>query len=257
MIYVILGMHKSGTTLTSQILHHSGINMVDEIKAQEASYDRGDYYELDSAKAINMEIMRANGYQESNWRKVLLGTLSRDNSFSDASLLTKDQRTRMREILSNRDAKYAHWGFKDPRTCLVYPLWALELPEHKIIAIFRSHNEQWQRHRPQSIWQQYREPYKIVKFIEKWCRYNANVLAHLQKTQMDFLVLDYQRLMTTQAEFDRLQEFVGLELEDRRKKDLYRNRPKDSVLVKIATRLVYKQTGHHPEKIMQQFEALR
>lgn len=224
MIYVILGMHKSGTTLVSQILHHSGINMGDEINAQ-TSYDQGNQYEREATKALNIEIMRANGYEESNWRKVVSGTVDRDHSLADPQVLTEGQRWRMREIISECNGRYTRWGFKDPRTCLLYPLWASELPEHKIIAIFRSPQEQWQRHRSRVIWQRYREPYKIQKFIEKWCRYNSDILAYLQHTKMDYLVLDYQKLMTTSTEFDHLQEFVGLTLEDRRNTSLYRNHP--------------------------------
>jgi len=255
MIYVVLGMHKSGTTLVSQILHHSGINMGDNINTQ-VTYDQGNQYERESTRAINIEILRANGTQESRWRKLLLGTISNDSPVSDVRLLTEDQRTRMQAIIRNCNAKYTNWGFKDPRTCLVYPLWASELPEHEIIAIFRSHDEQWQRHRPKVIWQRYHEPFKIQKFMKRWCRYNASILTNLQDTETNFLILDYQKLMTTQTEFDRLQEFVGIELEDRRRMRLYRNRPKDSILVKTIAWLVYKQTGYHPKQIIQQFEAL-
>jgi len=256
MVYVILGMHKSGTTLTSQILHHSGINMGDGFDAR-ITYDRGNRYERESTKTINIEFMRSVGYSESDWRKVLSGTLSKNNPFADVRLLTEKRRARMQEVVRTCNAKYTNWGFKDPRTCLVYPLWAAELPEHRIIAVFRSHYEQWQRHRPEVIWQRHREPYKVLKFIEKWCRYNACILNYLQDTRMDYLVMDYHRLMTTQTEFDRLQEFVGMKLEDRRIQSLYRNRPKSSVLVEIGTWLVDKQTGHHPKRILREFEALR
>jgi len=63
--------------------------------------------------------------------------------------------------------------------------------------------------------------------------------------------------MTTNTEFDCLQNFVGLNLEDRRRKDLYRNRPKSPMFVKLAARLVHLQTGHHPEKIQNRLEILR
>ncbi|MGM0484512.1 MAG: hypothetical protein ACQERI_08185, partial [Candidatus Krumholzibacteriota bacterium] len=44
MIFVLLGMHKSGTTLISRMLHESGINMCGE-PCGEASYDAGNKYE--------------------------------------------------------------------------------------------------------------------------------------------------------------------------------------------------------------------
>jgi hypothetical protein len=256
MIYVILGMHKSGTTLVSQILHHSGINMGDDIDAI-TSYDQGNQYERKSTKEINKLIMRANGYHELNWRRVVSGSLTKDSSFAiKDNAATEGQLIRMKQVISDCQSRYTAWGFKDPRNCLIYPLWASELPRHKIIAIFRPYHEQWQRHQSKMIRQRYREPYQIYRFLDKWCRYNANILAYLRNTKMDFLVLNYQKLMTTDAEFDRLRNFVGLDLEDRRRKDLYRNRPRNSLLVKLAARVVHLQTGHHPEKIQKQLETL-
>ncbi len=40
MLYVILGMHKSGTTMISEILHNSGISM-GEWKDKSNNYDYG------------------------------------------------------------------------------------------------------------------------------------------------------------------------------------------------------------------------
>ena len=57
MNYVVLGMHKSGTTLVSQMLHQSGINMGDFDPL--VSYDRGNQYERESALQLDMDIMRA------------------------------------------------------------------------------------------------------------------------------------------------------------------------------------------------------
>lgn len=244
MIYVVLGMHKSGTTLTSQILHHSGINMGDNIDAQ-ISYDQGNKYERESIKSLNETILGSNG------------VLSLNIVAPDTLRMTEDQRTRMREIIRDCNGRYTDWGFKDPRTCLVYPLWAAELPEHKIIAVYRSPDELWPRYRPKFTHNRYRELYRAWRFLKRWCEHNANILTYLQNTDMDFLVLDYRILMTTQSEFDRLQKFVGIELEDLRRMDLYRGHPKEFLSIKIAAWLVYKQTGHHFKKIVEQFETLR
>ena len=53
MIYIILGMHKSGTTLISQILHKSGINMGNF--NEDVSYDQGNKYERPASQKINRE----------------------------------------------------------------------------------------------------------------------------------------------------------------------------------------------------------
>jgi hypothetical protein len=133
LIYVILGMHKSGTTLVSQILHQSGINMVDEAISENASYDQGDFYERQSARQVNEAILKPKSL--SLFDIVPLKTLE----------MSAAERSQMQAMIRDCAQKYSDWGFKDPRTCLTYPLWASELPEHKIIAIYRSPDELWQR----------------------------------------------------------------------------------------------------------------
>ena len=247
MIYVILGMHKSGTTLVSQILHHSGINMGDDIDPH-ISYSQGNQYERESTWLLNEDIL---GHQP-------LEVESIDTVAPDILQLTDAQRTGMHKIINECNEKYADWGFKDPRTCLTYPLWASELPQHKIIVIYRSPNELWQRYRPKHLYNRYLDPYVAWKLMCRWSEHNVNIMTYLQNTQVDFLVLEYRKLMSTQAEFDRLQAFVGMELNDRRRKDLYRHKStKQFLSLNLATWLVRKQTKYDPVKIFEQLETLR
>lgn len=246
MIYVILGMHKSGTTLVSQILHHSGINMGDHFDTH-ISYDRGNKYEREATLALNMEILG-------------LKHMTRGASINlDLSKIkpTEDQKSRMREIIQSCNKAYVNWGFKDPRTALVYPFWAAELPEHKIITIYRTPGEIWPRFRYEGRRQAFKNPYNAWKFIRGWCQYNTNVLNYLENTPKDYLILNYREFMASDVEFNRLQEFVGQKLTDQREKKLYRNRKESFSFLKMATWLVYKQTGWTPEEIIKQFEALR
>jgi hypothetical protein len=239
-------MHKSGTTLVSQILHCSGINMGEDIDPR-VSYDRRNKYERCSTLALNLELLGLGD----------IGASSLNVEAPDTSWLTGDQRARMRDTLQACDEAYADWGFKDPRTCLAYPLWAAELPEHKIIAIYRPPGEIWPRYRVQHLHHYYRSPSRAWTFVNGWCRYNSSILTHLQRTSMDFLVLSYRELVTHDAELSRLQEFVGIRLSDQRDPSLYRGRSETSLLIKIMAWLVRTQTGVGPDEIIQQFEAYR
>ena len=247
MIYIILGMHKSGTTLVSQILHHSGINMGEYVDGS-GSYDqRGAKYKYERASTLRLN------------REILGLGPSRFLDFKapDKLKITESQRARMRQIIQTCNNTYSEWGFKDPRTALDYPLWASELPDHKIIAVFRPVGELWPRFRYNGIRYYHTNPNRAWQLTRRWCEHNFNILTYLQNTKMEFLVLDYRELMTTDTEFERLQDFVGLKLSDQRKKDLYRSRSETLPLMKIAFWLVYKQTGCAPEIIIEQFEALR
>ena len=56
MIYVVLGCHKSGTTLVAEVLHRSGIAML-EGEVEEADYDEGDFFERLDMVHVNQDIL--------------------------------------------------------------------------------------------------------------------------------------------------------------------------------------------------------
>ena len=244
MIYVILGMHKSGTTLVSQILHHSGINMGDDIDTT-VSYDRGNKYERKSTLSLDLDIL---GLKDN---RII------DYGAPGALYMNDAQRARMREIIKNCNQTYDDWGFKDPRASLVYPLWASELPEHKVIAVYRSPSEIWPRFRHRRLTHRYRNLVRAWQLMKRWCEHNSNILSYLRNTDMEFMVINYRDLMSDDAEFERLQEFVGIKLTDWRNKKLYRGRSEEYPLVRFGSWLVRKQTGCNVADVIEQFEALR
>jgi hypothetical protein len=242
LIYVILGMHKSGTTLVSQILHRSGINMVDEAMSADASYDRGDFYERQSARQVNEAILKPKSLSLFDIEP--LKTLE----------MSAEQRSQMQAAIRDCVRNYPDWGFKDPRTCLTYPLWASELPEHKIIAIYRAPEELWQRQKSLS---RFRIPYLAWQYVKRWCESNERILDALETTRNEFLILDYRSLMENPAEFERLQSFVGKPLKDCRNPKFDRHRSRPSAVLKLATWLVHRQTGAQPQEMIRQLEVLR
>lgn len=248
MIYVVLGMHKSGTTLVSEILHHSGIYMGDGLD-EHTPYDRGNKYECTWAQALNSAILNAEPF----------GPDFNSIDFPAPGQLdvTDDVREQIQEFIRKRDLAFGHWGFKDPRTCLTYSVWASELPEHKIIVVYRPPAEVWPHYRYDNLGWLYANPLQAWKFIGRWCEHNISILDHLRNTQMDFVVLSYQALMTTPDEFSRLETFVDLKLKDRRRKNLYRNRQREFPLLNMVTQLYQGLVGHKFVEIIEQFEVLR
>jgi len=246
LIYVVLGMHKSGTSLVSQILHHSGINMGERIDP-DVPYDDGNKYERQSALALNVEILGLGSVR----------VRSLNAQVPSVPRPTDHQRARMREIVQVCSEAHMDWGFKDPRTCLTYHLWACELPEHKIIAIYRPLGEIWPRFREGRFSHAYRNPSKAWTVTKAWCRYNSSVLDHLQTTTMDFLVLSYRDLVTSDTEFKRLGAFVGRDLSDQRRPALYRSRLYTGWLVGVMSWLARWRLGCAPADVIQRFENLR
>lgn len=241
MIYVVLGMHKSGTTLVSQILHHSGINMMDSVDPS-LDYDRGNKWERDSTKAINHELLGSEG--EFSLAAVRPKALS----------VAPELRARMEELVRANGRRYGDWGFKDPRTCLVYDVWASVLPEHRLVVVYRSPQEAWEHYRRTSgknILQ------SALFLLRRWCEYNGAIVRYLRQAKMPFVVIQYERFMTQQAEFQRLERFIGRKISDQRRPDLYRSRAGRFTGYPFLRGIHVLLGGESPERIVQQLESHR
>ena len=135
MIYVVLGMHKSGTTLVARTLHESGIIMGQKFSPS-ASYSDSKY-EAKWPQLINDEILGAS-------RDLL--SLHVNSNLLPNGAISKDIQNHMSEGIAKMDAAYDNWGFKDPRAALTYRYWKKVLPPHKVIVIYRDPVEVWRRY---------------------------------------------------------------------------------------------------------------
>lgn len=215
MVYVVLGMHKSGTTLVAEILHKSGIPMIGD-KDGDPSYDKGIKYERVSTANLNKDILNSWDVESFNIRG------------SENLNLSDQKRNRMIEIIRECQSRSDDWGFKDPRTCLTYQLWDSQLPEHRLIAIYRQPTQVWLHYRS------WRYIFGTWKVLGAWKMYNRRIIDILRTAQRDYIVLDYERLMSERGEFERLSRFVGREIIDARKESAYRKRSKKSTLISVA-----------------------
>jgi len=241
MIHVVLGMHKSGTSLVAELLHHAGIAMVDEVDSQ-GGYDDGNKWERESTLELNQEILGS------------AGAFSLD-ARGERRLCGAAERQRMRDIIAACSTRHTDWGFKDPRTCLTYDLWAAELPAHRVIAVFRSPEEAWAHYwRAASL----RRRLKTVRrYLPQWCAHNTAILAALDRTPHPFLVLDYARLIDDPSELARLERFVGRPLVDRRDPRMRRSRKAQTASYRAARAWHRLWRGQSSEEIAARLDALR
>ena len=241
MIHVVLGMHKSGTTLVSETLHHSGIDMMDAVD-ESRGYDDGNKWERDSTKAINHELLGS------------AGAYSLQASARHGIKATPAITEQMRHVIADLSAQHADWGFKDPRTCLTYDAWAATLPEHRLIVVYRLPEEGWAHY-----WTAAKSPAKCLNvmgsFLRTWCEYNAAILRTLERTTMPAIVLHYTQLMHGDEELRRLGRFVGRPLVDRRISGMNRSRPGGPVSYRLARGLHPMTGGDRPEAIAERLAA--
>jgi hypothetical protein len=123
-IVLVLGMHRSGTSLLANILHLLGVDMLDA-KPHTSHKNPSGFWEREDLVAIQDEILNVLGCPIGSpvhctplpagwWRSVELRPLKAKLSDAVAAHLSQVRRP---------------WGFKDPRTCRLLPLWGEILEE--------------------------------------------------------------------------------------------------------------------------------
>ena len=107
MVYFLIGMHRSGTSLVSNLLHSAGIHMYDQVRLPD-KWNPGGYGEDEEFKAINKAILHdAGGWWAQPPMPEEIRTAARKH-IPDLQRLIKD-----------RDERFDKWGLKDPRMCLL------------------------------------------------------------------------------------------------------------------------------------------
>lgn len=227
MIYIVLGMHKSGTTLISQILHKSGINMGEFDES--VRYDEGNQYERKECQNINNDMLHSHG-------KYCLDVVN-DSAVGNYQ---KEKPHIIPRLLINLNKQYHDWGFKDPRTCLTYALWKKYLSEHKLIFVYRHPLEVW-RHFDNFIpW--YKIHTKIIvcwKAVAAWYIYNSKIAEQIKKKESIYTIIDYNEFMDFSETIRQLESFVGMHLMDCRQKEMYRTKQKSTLLFDVVKRIYF------------------
>lgn len=240
MIYVVLGMHKSGTTLLSQTLHKSGISMGREFD-EGRSYDQGNQWERRESWLINLGIVGA----------VESGYFSLDQSTRHTGAPTPRIAERMRALIAAGSREADDWGFKDPLSCLTYDQWAHVLPEHRVVAVYRD---------PGAVMRHYRcrrwDVARAWRVLRAWSQYNQGVTDALTRAGRNGLCLRYEALMSDENEFERLRQFVGRDLADMRRASSQRAHGTHPLRRPVGTALAWK-TGADPERILARLDAFR
>lgn len=231
MIYVVLGMHKSGTTLVARLLHESGIDMGDFDPS--LGYGEGNTFERHEAQAVNRTLLR--GLLVPPLDHLLRRPFrpARDRAGYPAN---RDSQSIIRHrALSRRLAApesaaaidavvqacsdHADWGFKDPRTALTYAAWRDRLPDHRLVVVYRGLAQALQRARTGP-----RHPARSFRVLHAWTVHNWMILRALESTDRPFIVLRYEELMEGDEGVKRLSGLVGRPLHDVRDPSLYRSR---------------------------------
>lgn len=124
---MILGMHRSGTSLVSQWLHQCGLHLGDDLVPADTGNADGHFEDADFVRLHQQLLAKRrldrNGYVQQE--------LSR---FSNAEYAAIEQ------LLNQKQARM-QWAWKDPRTTLFLPLYRTALPQACCLVVVRGYNE--------------------------------------------------------------------------------------------------------------------
>ncbi len=125
---VILGMHRSGTSLVAKIFHKSGISM-GQTFLQADHFNPNGYFEDEDFLNVNKSLLET---AEGSWKyppeKYQLKKIQGKFESSIVDLINSKEET----------AQTGLWGWKDPRTCLTNWIFHRKLIQPKYIVVTRN-----------------------------------------------------------------------------------------------------------------------
>jgi hypothetical protein len=227
--------------MLARALHESGIPMGQDFPSG-VNYVEAKY-EAAWVQDINDEILGADRQELSV--RVTSALLPR-NGISDS--ITQ----KMISGIERAQAEYGDWGFKDPRSALTYEFWREQLPEHKLVIIYRSPAEVWKRYSTGPKLSRFRLPFKA------WDDYNRSIIKYIKgRDSSQYILLSFERLLSTDEEWDRLSKFVDMNLLDVRDPGQSVNRISGSQREGLAYKALMLSIGRSAAKTYRELEDLR
>jgi hypothetical protein len=124
---VIVGMHRSGTSLTARWLQMCGLHLGSELVPATRANREGHFEDLEITR-LHREILRRNGLTYLTPRDVPIKTTEQDH-------------LEAQRLVTEREAGGSAWGWKDPRTSLFLPFWHDIVPEARYLIVYRHYTQ--------------------------------------------------------------------------------------------------------------------
>jgi GT2 family glycosyltransferase len=122
---VIVGMHRSGTSLVASLLQSAGLHLGDKLSPAGPGNPEGHFEDLEFVD-LHRAALRSRGLDPDGWEATAV--LDDMPAAYDATA---------RDLVASRSG-LPLWGWKDPRTTLFLPFWESLLPEAKFVFVYRA-----------------------------------------------------------------------------------------------------------------------
>lgn len=227
--FFVLGMHRSGTSLITQILSKFGLytgNREDMLDPNEANKDG--YFEIKKVVEINDEILLENN---------MIWCCVKENALNLHTKKETDIEDFIKEFCEKSGNKDI--AIKDPRFCLLEPIWRKEIlifgMKPKVIVVIRH---------PYEVAKSlvHRDNIEFSYALKIWFYYNICILnIIIQYPIEDLLFLSYQDFFNNSNQIQKIAAFcnINYDIDLQReivKKELYHN---SSVEIKFENNRLY------------------
>jgi len=194
---LVLGMHRSGTSAVARVLNLMGayVGADEDLMPPHAEDNPTGYWERRELVIAHDDFFGAAGHAWDRMAGFDLNTL-------DADLREKLAR-RVRQVIANQASHGTPWLVKDPRLCLLLPVWLDAAPGAACVLVVRDPREI-----AASMRESHRGVYTSHFLLALWEKYLRSALAALSGRRV--LFVSYAKfLMAAEAESHRLRN--GLE----------------------------------------------
>lgn len=207
---IILGMHRSGTSLLASWLQCCGLFIGHQLMPAGIGNKKG-HFEDEQFVKLHRLLLRENTYPWQRWSR--LPDFEQAAAALVSTVLTQHQQP---------------WGWKDPRTCLFIDKWHQVFPDARAVVIFRKPEDvvdslirrelvvQQRRKNRLAAWlvlNNYRNNEKKIanKHLQNWINYNQKIVEFLAEKPINYYtVIDVSQLLVRdKVAFNRINSSLG------------------------------------------------
>lgn len=167
---LVLGMHRSGTSLLAGSLQAAGLHL--GVVVNSAPFNKKGNKENEAIRKLNERLLNEAGYA---WDRPPDGQITCDPALLEQA----------RDLTRGLQQAGKPWGFKDPRTLFVLEGWLQLYPAARLIASFRHPSLV-----AQSLASRPSMPITPEQGIRLWSAYNRELLRIAQKHPVEFIHFD-------------------------------------------------------------------
>ncbi len=205
---IVVGMHRSGTSLTAQWLHRCGLNLGDDLVGAGTGNPDGHYEDKDFLH-FHMSLLKHNQidpHYQSTTQAIT------PNTYFQA---------KARHLVQLKNELRSQWGWKEPRTCLFLPFWHSLIPNARYLVVYRHYTEvvdslmRRLNEQNQHSFQTDADKKRMERFFLKvWINYTNQVLAFIETTpEAQYIACDlYTLLQQDTLVFDHLHAIWGFDM---------------------------------------------